>query len=201
MKNYTPEELQTILAKHKAWLNNEEGGERANLSDANLSYANLSYANLRNANLSYANLSDANLSYANLSYANLRNANLSYANLSDANLSYANLSDANLSDANLSDANLSDANLRNANLRFNVFFGGSYGAPVYQACRGFGSRNATLTLLALGEPEEWRFFTGCFCGTRAELEEAVAEKHGGTTEQANYLRAIEYLWQTALSNR
>lgn len=126
MKTYTIEELRAILAKHKAWLNNEEGGERANLRDADLSDADLS---------------------------------------------------------------------------FNVFFGGSWGLPVYQACRGFGERDATLTLLALGEPEEWRFFTGCFSGTRAELEAAVAKKHGNTKEQANYLRAIEYLWQTAISNR
>ena len=97
------DQLNEILAKHKAWLNDEPGGERANLSRADLSRADLS--------------------------------------------------------------------------------------------------DATLTLLALGEPEEWRFFTGCFRGTRAELVEAVAEKHGETKEQANYLRAIEYLWQTALSNR
>ena len=71
---------------------------------------------------------------------------------------------------------------------------------MYQACRGFGSRNATLTLLAQGKPEEWLFFTGCFRGTRAELEKAVAEKHGGTPEQANYLRAIEYLAETAAAN-
>jgi hypothetical protein len=166
MNTYTHEELQAILAKHKAWLNHEEGGERANLSGANLSGANLSCANL------------------------------SCANLSGANLSCANLRCANLSDANLSGANLSDAYLS-----FNVFFGGSHGAPVYQACRGFGSRNATLTLLALGEPEEWVFFTGCFRGSRAELEEAVAKKHGETREQENYRRAIEYLWHTAISNR
>ena len=140
MKTYTPEQLKDILAKHAAWLNNEPGGERANLR------------------------------YANLRYADLRGANLIGANLSGANLS------------------------------FNVFFGGSHGAPVYQACRGFGARNATLTLLSLGEPEEWLFFTGCFKGTRTELEAAVAKKHGGTKEQENYLRAIEYLWQTASAN-
>ena len=161
MKTYTPDELQAILAKHKAWLDNEDGGKRADLSYANLSYADLSNANLRFADLSYANLSNANLR----------------------------------------DANLSDANLSDADLCFNVFFGGSCGAPVYQACRGFGSRNATLTLLAIGEPEEWVFFTGCFRGTRSELVEAVAKKHGETKEHANYLRSIEYLWQTALSNR
>ena len=126
MTTMNHEELQAILAKHKAWLNDEAGGERANLSGANLSDANLS---------------------------------------------------------------------------FNVFFGGSYGAPVYQACRGFGSRNATLTLLAFGEPSEWLFFTGCFRGTLAELEAAVAEKHGGTRERENYRRAMKYLWETALANK
>ena len=186
MKIYTHEELQAILAKHKAWLNDEEGGERANLSDAYLIGAYLIGANLSGANLSGANLSGANLSGAYLRCACLR---------------CANLSGANLSGANLSDACLSDACLSGANLRFNVFFGGSHGAPVYQACRGFGSRNATLTLLALGEPKEWVFFTGCFRGSRAELEEAVSKKHGETKEQENYRRAIEYLWHTAISNR
>ena len=86
MRTFTKEQLSEILAKHKAWLNNEEGGERAKL---------------RNANLSFADLSDANLSCADLSYASLRNADLSYAKLRNANLSFADLSDANLSCADL----------------------------------------------------------------------------------------------------
>ena len=113
--------LKEILDKHKKWLNNEPGGEKANLSyadlhSANLSSADLSSANLRYANLSSADLSSANLSYANLSYANLSYANLSYADLSSANLSYANLRYANLSSADLSSADLSSANLRYADL-------------------------------------------------------------------------------------
>ena len=40
------EKLQKILEKHKKWLNNEEGGERANLRGANLRGANLRGANL-----------------------------------------------------------------------------------------------------------------------------------------------------------
>ena len=107
---------------------------------------------------------------------------------------------ADLSDADLRSADLSDADLSDANLAFNVFFGGSKGAPVYQACRGFGSRNSTLTLLAQGEPSEWLFFTGCFKGTREALEKAVHAKHGGTKEEANYLRAIQYLFETATAN-
>ena len=112
----------------------------------------------------------------------------------------ADLSGANLSSANLSSANLSDADLSGADLAFNVFFGGSKGAPVFQTCRGFGSRNATLTLLAQGKPSEWLFFTGCFKGTREALEKAVHAKHGGTKEEANYLRAIQYLFDTASAN-
>ena len=61
--------LKKILSDHCLWVN-DEGGERANLSCANLSGANLSCANL-----SGANLSDANLSNANLLGANLRGAN------------------------------------------------------------------------------------------------------------------------------
>ena len=90
-KVYTKEELQEILSKHKKWLLNEDGGERANLSGADLSVANLSGADLPGANLSRADLSGANLSVANLYRANLSGADLPGANLSRANLSGADL--------------------------------------------------------------------------------------------------------------
>jgi hypothetical protein len=91
--NGTP--LRTILDEHKKWLN-DEGGTRADLSDANLSDADLSYAKLSDANLSEANLSDANLNYADLRDADLSDADLNEANLCEANLSETNLSGANL---------------------------------------------------------------------------------------------------------
>lgn len=53
MKN---EELQEILRKHKLWLEGKEGGERADLHDANLRYADLCYADLHGADLRGANL-------------------------------------------------------------------------------------------------------------------------------------------------
>ena len=70
----TKEKLAGILAKHRAWLNDEDGGERANLRWANLSEANLSEADLSRADLSGADLSGADLSGANLSGANLSGA-------------------------------------------------------------------------------------------------------------------------------
>ena len=80
----TKEKLAGILAKHRAWLNDEDSGERADLRRADLSWADLSGADLRRANLSWADLSGADLRRANLSGADLRRANLSGANLSGA---------------------------------------------------------------------------------------------------------------------
>jgi len=89
-------ELKQCIELHLKWLRKEEGGSRADLSRANLSWADLSRADLSRANLSWADLSRANLSGADLSWANLSGADLSWANLSGANLSGADLSWANL---------------------------------------------------------------------------------------------------------
>ena len=69
-------ELQEILVKHKAWLDGMDGGELANLREADLQLANL-----REANLQLANLREANLRWANLRNADLRNADMRDANL------------------------------------------------------------------------------------------------------------------------
>ena len=73
------EELDQILEQL-----DDEGGEIADLSGADLSWANL-----READLSGANLREANLSWANLREANLREANLREADLHGADLSGA----------------------------------------------------------------------------------------------------------------
>ena len=120
-------DIKEILKKHKMWLNNEIGGKRANLRDAdlwgadlcgvNLRDADLRGANLRGADLSGANLWDADLSGADLCCADLRGANLRGANLRGANLWDASLRDADLRGASLRDADLCGADLRGVNLR------------------------------------------------------------------------------------
>ena len=107
MKKISDTELKAIIYKHAKWARGEDGGERADLRDANLRGANLRGADLCGANLRGADLCDADLYGANLYGADLR----------DADLRGANLCDANLSGADLRNANLSNANLRNANLR------------------------------------------------------------------------------------
>ena len=105
-------ELDKILELHKKWLNGEKGGNRADLSYANLSNAYLSYVNLAGASLSYVNLNCANLYNANLS-----NANLIGADLNGADLNYTNLTGAILESADLREANLTGASLSNAKLK------------------------------------------------------------------------------------
>ena len=115
-RSISKEELNSILEKHKMWLDNKPGGERADLYNADLSGANLSEANLSDADLSGSNLYEANLYKADLSGANLYEADLIRANLIGAKLYEADLSEAYLNGADLSEANLSRAYLYKADL-------------------------------------------------------------------------------------
>ncbi|MBO5122498.1 MAG: pentapeptide repeat-containing protein [Oscillospiraceae bacterium] len=58
--------LKEILEKHKKWLLQEDGGERADLR-----YADLRNADLRDTYLRYANMRDVDLRYANLRNAEI----------------------------------------------------------------------------------------------------------------------------------
>lgn len=71
--------LQEILEKHRSWLEDKEGGVRADLRYADLSRANLRGANLIGANLRYANLLGADLRGADLRGADLSRAELDYS--------------------------------------------------------------------------------------------------------------------------
>lgn len=62
----TRDKLAEILENHKKWINNEDGGVRADLRGANLRGADLRGADLYRANLCEANLYRANLCEANL---------------------------------------------------------------------------------------------------------------------------------------
>ncbi|EKM3347882.1 pentapeptide repeat-containing protein [Listeria monocytogenes] len=76
------EELDIILENHGKWLR-DEGGERADLTSADLRHTNLSNAVLTGADLRHANLTNADLSNADLSNANLTNAVLTWVNWQD----------------------------------------------------------------------------------------------------------------------
>ena len=101
--------IEETLRLHKLYLNNEEGGVRANLEGANLKGADLRRVYLRRAYLRGADLTGSDLRGANLRLANLKKADLEGANLEGAYLRGADLEGANLTDANLEAANLEGA--------------------------------------------------------------------------------------------
>ena len=86
MKNISKEELNEILQKHKMWLNNDKGGERADLRGIDLRFADLRFTDLRFADLRGTDLKNADLRFADLINADLRDANLRGADLRFADL-------------------------------------------------------------------------------------------------------------------
>ena len=103
-------DINSILEKHTAWLNEDSDGERAYLKGAYLRSADLKRADLRSADLRGANLGGANLKRANLKRVDLWSANLKGANLRGANLWSADLKGADLWSADLRGADLMDCN-------------------------------------------------------------------------------------------
>ena len=215
----TKDQLQEILRKHALWLEDKEGGERANLFKADLSKANLSEANLFKAYLSKADLSRANLSKANLSEADLSKAclgeaylreanlfkaylgeaylskaNLSEANLSEADLSKANLSEANLfkaylSLANLSRANLSKANLRQANLGKADLSGAAYHKIL--AIGPIGVHGGYTYALQIGE--RIKILCGGLWNDVEAWQKRCQEEHGDSAHGQSYTAAYNFI--------
>ena len=164
--------LQEIIKSHGRWLRNEEGGERADLSSANLRSADLSSANLRGANLRSANLRGADLSGADLRGANLRSANLRGADLRSANLRGADLRSADLSGADLRGANLDKT--------------------YYQVVR-IGSRRGTTTYCV----DDDNVLCGCWNnykgGTLEEFKTRVESVYGREGNNPNEQYCDEYM--------
>jgi hypothetical protein len=121
MKTYTRDELHEILEKHKMWLNNESGGERANFQEVSLQRANFQKANLWGADFQKANLWGADFQKADLREANFQKANLWGADFQKANLWEANFQKADLREANFQKANLWEADFQEADIDYSCW--------------------------------------------------------------------------------
>ena len=129
MASITQEELNEIIRKHRMWIKDEDGGERAVLANMDLSGLDFSNAwlpeadmhgadlcetNFNNAVLYGADLSFVRAKKANFRYADLHNATLAYASMNGACLSYANLKFADMRWAILYTADMHRSNLRHS---------------------------------------------------------------------------------------
>jgi uncharacterized protein YjbI with pentapeptide repeats len=116
-------EFCNILTKHRLWLQNEEGGERANLTRCDLRNCKFMSGIIMmesggwEADLSGAVLEGANLSGMDLRFVKFQRADLREANLSDTMLYRAQLNGSDLRRASLKRARICEANLSGADLR------------------------------------------------------------------------------------
>jgi hypothetical protein len=172
------EELARTLRLHRAWLDGDDEGARADLRWADLSNADLSNADLRWADLSNADLSNADLRWADLSNADLSNADLRWADLSNADLRWADLSNADLSNADLKGArDMSPLALAQTEIvpREGSFVG-------WKACR-----DGLLVKLRVTEGARRSNATGrkCRCSEAEVLE--ITDRDGGHHDEATSL--------------
>lgn len=111
----TQEELDTVLANHKLWLE-EKGGKRANLYGAKLDFLDMTGAILCGANLNATNLHRTKMSNSDLNGASLNGANLYGADLIRSNLCGVGFYGAILTRAKLDGADLTDASFEGAEI-------------------------------------------------------------------------------------
>ncbi|HAC2959947.1 TPA_asm: pentapeptide repeat-containing protein [Listeria monocytogenes] len=187
------EELDIILENHGKWLR-DEGGERADLTGADLRHTNLSNAVLTGADLRHTNLSNAVLTGADLTHANLRHTNLSNAVLTGADLRHTNLSNAVLTGADLTHANLSNADLSNANLTNAVLTWVNWqdvrGLTVVAVQVDTTRKNNQIAYIK--ELHIWT--TGCFQGKLYKLKASIEKTHGDNEKlRKRYYRVIDFI--------
>lgn len=183
----TQEKLKEILVSHSKWLRCENGGKKADLSNADLSCFNLNHTDLRGANLCGANFYGANLYGAILCGANLCDANLCKADLSNSSLRATDLRHTNLSNSKFDNVNLSTTSLSKT---------------YYQIVR-IGSREATTTYCVEDDNVRcgcWHNYGG---GTLEEFKKRVESVYGENGERPNkkyydqYIAAIEFFEKMA----
>lgn len=110
-------ELKNILALHEKWLNEEEGGERADLHGADLDHICLDNVDFRNANLREVSFRDAVITNSDFRGADLYEADFRFAFLQGSDFSAANLKDADFTCANLCNADFFNADLMGSDLK------------------------------------------------------------------------------------
>ena len=110
------EMIKNILALHKKWLNEEEGGERADLHGADLDGVCLDNIDFRNANLKCASFRGAVITNSDFRSADLYGADFRGAFLQGSDFASANLKNADFTWANLCDADFLNADLMGADL-------------------------------------------------------------------------------------
>ena len=110
--------LNEIIEKHKKWLNNEDGGECADLSYSDLRYSNLSHSDMRHSDLRGSDMSHSDLRGSDMSHSDLNHSNMIHSNLRYSNLIHSDMRHSDLRYSNLSHSDMRHSDLRGSNLDY-----------------------------------------------------------------------------------
>ncbi len=110
------DEFNLMLKNHSEWLNNNNFGNKADLSFQSCRYKNLSDINLSKSCLTGVDFTFASLHNSNFSKCDLNASNFVFSSLIGVNLNGSSLIGAELHNSNLYGSNLINANLDNSNL-------------------------------------------------------------------------------------
>ena len=167
MRTISQKELKEILDKHKKWLNDEDGGERAKLR----------YVYLQGFDLQGADLRGADLQGSNLQFTKLQGADLREANLRETCLQCVHLQGANLKDANVYGAYLKNAY-----------------RPWFTYVGGIGSRRSETLYFADCDNLRCGCWNNCKGGTLTEFKKRIDEVYPADSKNEEYQRyRLEYL--------
>ena len=109
MRKITKGQLEEIINKHQIWLNDKEGGEKANLANAILGDISFRGLDLSGADFWGAYLGGADFTNANLQSADLRRANMREVTFMGSDLRGATLNPEHIYGSALEGANLDGA--------------------------------------------------------------------------------------------
>ena len=114
----TKQAIEDMLNSHAKWLNNEYGGQRANMRDMDLWGADMQRANMQGVNMQGANMRCANMQGANMQDADMRDMDLRGVDMQDADMRRANMQGANMRCADMWGADMLGADMRGADIDY-----------------------------------------------------------------------------------
>jgi len=113
----TREEVIEILKLHEKWLNDEEGGKKADFKDCNLSNLRISEADFTGIDFTGANLSKSDFRCSNFNFAIFTDANFSNSVVRCCTFKHAELIRTNFYGSDMEHTNLEEADCTDADFR------------------------------------------------------------------------------------
>ena len=96
LRKISEDDLREILEKHEKWLNDEDGGEKADMQQSDMQRANMQRANMQRANMKWADMRGVDMQQSDMRGADMRGANMQWADMRGADMQWADMRGADM---------------------------------------------------------------------------------------------------------